>query len=101
MSKDIRVEIYGQDYSLRTDLDPAYIESLAATVGERMRALAHQTETVDTRRLAVLAALNLADEIHQLQQKPAGEASRWPADFAGRLTACHRLLDAALRDPGD
>ena len=101
MSKDIRVEIYGQAYSLRTDLDPAYIESLAETVDARMRALGHQTETVDTRRLAVLAVLNLADEIHQLQQKPASAESRLPPDFAGRLAACHRLLDTALSEPGD
>lgn len=105
MSKDIRVEIYGQVYSLRTDLDPAYIESLAETVDARMRALARQTESVDTRRLAVLAALNLADENHQLQQGRASEEAReensLPADFASRLAACHQLLDAALPEAGD
>lgn len=95
MTQDVRVEIYGQTYSLRTDLDPDYIERLAAVVDARMNALSHQTGTVDTRRLAVLSALNLADEIAQLQ-KSLESAPALPDDAAQRLDRCIRVLDTAL-----
>lgn len=96
MTQDIRVEIYGQVYSLRTELDPAYLEELARLVDARMRALAGQTETVDTRRLAVLAALTLADELRQLQQQANQQGGALPTELANRLEACSRLLEAAL-----
>lgn len=96
MTQDIRVEIYGQVYSLRTDLDPTYIEELARLLDARMRALAGQTESLDTRRLAVLAALTLADELKQLQQQAGQRGTAVPAELAHRLEACSRLLEAAL-----
>lgn len=96
MKKEIRLEIYGQTYSVAGELDPAYLEQLARTVDAKMRALARQTDTLDTRRLAVLAALNLADELLQLKEKPAPEPDSVPHQFAARLQACHRLLESAL-----
>lgn len=97
MTQDIRVEIYGQVYSLRTSLEPAYLEELARLVDARMRALASQTDTVDTRRLAVLAALTLADELRQAQEvaEPTPTA---PDEALHRLEALSELLQAALRE---
>lgn len=96
MSQDIRVEIYGQVYTLRTDLDPGYIQELARLVDARMRALAEQSDTVDTRRLAVLAAVTLGDELKQLQQKAEQAGGALPAELTSRIEACSRLLEAAL-----
>lgn len=96
MTQDIRVEIFGQVYSIRTSLDPDYIEQLARTVDARMSALARQTETVDTRRLAVLAALNLADELQQQQNQVPHQRSALPPEFISRLEECNRLLDSVL-----
>ena len=62
----IRVEIYDQSYNLRGS-DPEYIEGLAGFVDSKMRAVAQQTATIDSLRLAVLAALNIADEYHAAQ----------------------------------
>ena len=96
MTQDIRVEIYGQVYSLRTSLDPAYIEELARLVDARMRALASQTDAVDTRRLAVLAALTLADELRQAQQ--SSESAPAADDVLRRIEALSEVLEAALRE---
>ena len=64
----VRVEIFDQGYNLRgTDAD--YILKLAEYVDSKMRAVAEQTHTVDSSRLAVLAALNIADEYHLLKRK--------------------------------
>jgi cell division protein ZapA (FtsZ GTPase activity inhibitor) len=96
MSQDTRIEIYGHSYSIRTDLDPAYIQQLAEVVNARMNALSHQTGTVDTRRLAVLAALNLADELQELRKSLEAQRHALPADVARRLEECNRRLGAAL-----
>lgn len=96
MTQEIYVEIYGQSYRIHGDLDPAYVTQLARVVDTKMRALSRQTDTLDTRRLAVLAALNLADELHQLKEKLAAERGALPREFATRLEQCNRQLEAAL-----
>jgi cell division protein ZapA len=63
----VRVEIFDQAYNLRGS-DAEYILKLADYVDSKMRAVAEQTHTVDTARLAVLAALNIADEFHLLKR---------------------------------
>src|SRR5438067_13899802 len=67
----VRVEIFDQAYNLR-GTDPEYILRLAEYVDGKMRAVADQTHTVDSSRLAVLAALNIADEYHLLKSKQDG-----------------------------
>ncbi|MGD0292206.1 MAG: cell division protein ZapA, partial [Candidatus Binataceae bacterium] len=64
-SGSVRVEIFDQVYNLRGS-DADYILKLAEYVDGKMRAVSEQTATVDSVRLAVLAALNIADEYHLL-----------------------------------
>jgi cell division protein ZapA len=63
----VRVEIFDQVYNLRGS-DADYILKLADYVDSKMRAVSEQTSTVDSVRLAVLAALNIADEYHLLKR---------------------------------
>jgi len=58
----VTVEIYDQTYHL-SGYDARHIRELAARVDSKMRAVAAQGRTVDSLRVAVLAALNLADEL--------------------------------------
>lgn len=82
----IRVEIYDQVYYLRGS-DPEYITKLAEFVDTKMRAVGEQTATVDSLRLAVLAALNIADEYHMLKRQidQAGNLSERAHNLAGAL----------------
>ena len=64
----VRVEIYDQTYQLRGS-DPEYINQLADFVDTKMRLIAQQASTVDSLRVAVLAALNIADEYLMLKRK--------------------------------
>jgi cell division protein ZapA len=57
------VEIHGQRYPIRSTLEPEYVARLASYVDEKIRAAAETTPTGDSLRLAVLAALNIADEL--------------------------------------
>jgi len=83
----IKVEIYDQVYNLR-GVDSEYITRLAEFVDSKMRNVAEQTSTVDSLRLAVLAAINIADEYHILKKKYdllAGEYNRRAGALAGAL----------------
>lgn len=88
----IPVEIHGQRYPIRSTLDQEYVARLAQYVDEKMRAASDSTPTGDALRLAVLAALNIADELFRCRdanQHRDGEL----AQRAGEL---ERLVDRAL-----
>jgi cell division protein ZapA len=68
MGAAVKVEIFGQTYSIQGDLDQAYVQKLAKYVDEKMNAIADVTRTVDTQKVAVLAALAIADELHGMQR---------------------------------
>jgi cell division protein ZapA len=69
MSGPVKVEIFGQTYSIQGDLDQVYVQKLAKYVDEKMNAIADVTRTVDTQKVAVLAALAIADELHGMQRE--------------------------------
>ncbi len=88
----VSVEIRGQRYPIRSTLDANYVNSLASYVDERMRAASESTPSGDSLRLAVLAALNIADELFRCQD--AQQEGR--GALAARTEALERLVDAAL-----
>ena len=69
MSNRVKVEIYGQSYTLSGDLDEDYVQRLARYVDEKMNAVSEATQTVDSVRVAVLAAMAIADELHTRQHR--------------------------------
>lgn len=89
----VRVEIFDQAYNLR-GTDPQYIMKLAEYVDGKMRAVAEATSTVDTMRLAVLAALNIADEYHIAKRQLEGGST----DYAKRATRLSHMLDEVLEE---
>jgi len=89
----VRVEIFDQVYNLRGS-DADYILGLAEYVDGKMRAVSQQTATVDSVRLAVLAALNIADEYHLLKRRLEA-ASPEARQRASKLASA---LDEVLQD---
>ena len=88
----IPIEIHGQRYPIRTALSPDYVSRLAQYVDEKMRAAADSTPTGDSMRLAVLAALNIADELFRCRDTTLERDGR----LAERAEELERLLDRAL-----
>ena len=88
----IPVEIHGQRYPIRTSLDQDYVARLAAYVDEKIRAAAESTPTGDSLRLAVLAALNIADELFRTRDALRARDGRW----VERAEELERLLDRVL-----
>jgi len=63
------VEIFGQDYKIKGVGDPDYINKIAGYVDRKMREIAHSSGIMSQSRIAILAALNIADELHQEKEK--------------------------------
>jgi cell division protein ZapA len=89
----VRVEIFDQAYNLRGS-DAEYILSLAEYVDSKMRAVAEATGTIDTGRLAVLAALNVADELHLARRGQVIGST----DYRKRALELASALDEVLGD---
>ena len=88
----IPVEIHGQRYPIRTTLDADYVARLALYVEEKMRVASDSTPTGDSVRLAVLAALNIADELFRANDATGARDGQ----LAERAEALERLLDSVL-----
>jgi cell division protein ZapA len=88
----IPVEIHGQRYPIRSALDPVYVARLASYLDEKMRAASDSTPTGDTLRLAIIAALNIADELFRCRDSTSARDGEL-AERAGQL---ERLLDRVL-----
>ena len=73
MSRDldqgIEVEICKQIYRIRSDKDPEYIKQLAEYVDQKMNEVLDRTLTVDSLKVAVLTALNIADEYYSTREE--------------------------------
>lgn len=89
----IRVEIYNQTYSIRSDGDSEYLMQLADFVDSRMREISSGTLTVDSLKVAILAALHIADELHRLKQTHEQADSQ----LATRSAECAEMLDRLLK----
>lgn len=90
----IRIEIYNQTYSIRSiDGDSEYIMRLAEYVDGKMREISSKTLTVDSLKVAILAALQVADEFHRLKNlhEKADE------ELASRSAECAEMLDRLLK----
>lgn len=93
MAERMKIQIYGQTYYMAGDLDTAYVEDLARYVDEKMKTVAEETHTVDSMRVAVLAALSIADELHTLrrQQQDMRGALR------DRAERCLNVVERAIK----
>ncbi len=88
----VHIDIHGQHYSLKSELDPQYVSELAAFVDEKMRAAAMELTSADPLRVAVIAALNIADELSRTREHGAGVEGR----LIARTAEIERIVDAVL-----
>ena len=88
----VTVEINGQRYPIRSHLDAAYIAELAAYVDQKMTLAQRECPQGDSLRIAVLAALNIADESFRARDEDASRRR----DVSTRTEELERMLDLAL-----
>jgi cell division protein ZapA len=85
----VRVKIYDREYAFRTAGDPERLQALCASLDRRMREIANSTGAVDTLKVAVLAALSLADDAQRTRE----EMKRFDESIGRRSLACVSLLE--------
>ena len=88
----VPVQIAGQRYPIRSSLDPEYVARLATYVDEKMRAAADTSPSGDSMRLAVIAALNVADELFRCRDASRARSG----ELAERAQELERLVDRVL-----
>jgi len=67
--RSVEVQILGQNYSIKVDEDEAYVKSLARYVDEKLREIYNTTPTVSQLKAAIMASLNIADELFKLRME--------------------------------
>ncbi|MGE5834345.1 MAG: cell division protein ZapA [Acidobacteriota bacterium] len=94
-SRVVNVEIHGQRYAVRSELEPQYVGELASYVDEKMRQAARELASADPLRVAVVAALNIADDLYNARAESSGTEGR----LLARAADIERLVDAVLAEP--
>ena len=88
----VQIEVHGQKYPIRTELDPRYVAELAEFVESRMALAAKASPSSDAVGLAILTALNIADEYFRSRTHQTSNSST----LAERTAALERMVDQAL-----
>ena len=88
----VTVEIAGHRYPIRSDLDERYIAELAAYVDQKMRAAVNSAPESDMLGLAILTALNIADDVFRARQ----HQSTASGELNERAIRLERLVDDVL-----
>lgn len=87
-----KVEIFGQEYKIKGVGNPQYIHKIAGYVDKKMREIAHSSGIMSQSRIAILAALNIADELYQER----AERDNIQAELEGKAARLGELLDTEI-----
>ena len=88
----MKIQIFDQTYNVNADGNEEYLTELAAYVDKKMRAVSESTQMVDSVKVAVLAALNIADETFTLRQR----AQKLEGPIRQRMEKCVSMVEKAL-----
>jgi cell division protein ZapA len=88
-----RVEIYDQFYQIKGGIEADYVKQLATYVDGKMREIAQGSKTVDSLKVAILAALNIVDELFQERER----SRKLDSLVYDKSVECSRQLDQLLK----
>ena len=94
-AEHVTVRIYGEAYPLKTEEPPDYVAEVARYVDTRMREVAASGKIIATNKIAVLAALHIADELFRLRR------DNDPAEIEQRIARLAEELGRALQTPAE
>lgn len=93
MKRKVDVNLLGQQFSVRTERDDAWVHGLASFVGRRFEELRRQARNANAQQLAMLLALNLADELFQQRERSDALASELKTTAADTLERVRRAIE--------
>lgn len=94
--RTVSVKLFGHEYRIRSDADPDAVRRAAAMVDETVARIRSRTGTVDSLEVALLTALNLANQLVSLRD---GRGAGPSGIDSGRLAELVTLLETAVGDP--
>ena len=86
------VKIFGRDYPIASDQNPEYIKRLAEFVDKKMNEMAQEGDSLSTSRIAVLACLNIADEL----MRTKNEKDKFIRLIDGRITKVAKMVEEKI-----
>lgn len=89
---NVKIDIYDQSYNVSTNQNEEYLRELAAYVDGKMREVAEATRIVDSFKVSVLAALNIADELFSARARQ----HETDGPLRERVQKCVSLVEEAL-----
>ncbi|MGB9234690.1 MAG: cell division protein ZapA [Terriglobales bacterium] len=89
----MKIDIYDQSYNVNADQKAEYVTELAAYVDLKMREVAEAARTVDSLKVAVLAALNIADELFTMRERQ----QQVEGPLRTRVEKCVAIVETALQ----
>jgi len=90
--KVVQIEVHGQKYPIRTELDARYVQDLAQFVETRMALAARSSPSSDAVGLAILTALNITDEYFRTRSALTNNSG----NLTARAEALEKMVDQAL-----
>ena len=90
----VQVQIFGHSYTIRGEADQEYILGVASYVDGKMREITEKLPVASLSKVAILASLNIADELFKERARNQSHDHQW-TDQAARISA---LLDEVLQD---
>jgi cell division protein ZapA len=91
---EVRVQIFGTSYTIRGEADQAYVQRVASYVDAKMREINEKLPVASVAKVAVLASLNLADELFR-EREERRRLSELVTQRADRLSGA---LESVLQD---
>jgi len=92
----VKVEITGIEYSLKSDKDAEYVQALARYVEEKIEKFSENTSVKSQTKIAVLVALNIADEFFRLKKQHKSLQSRLES-VESKSSELNELIDSQLK----
>jgi cell division protein ZapA len=92
--QQVQVQIFGHNYTIRGDADQTYILDVAAYVDRKMREITEKLPVASLSKVAILASLNIADELFKERAKHEGQT----AQLEQRAARLNAVLDDLLQD---
>ena len=95
----VQVQIFGHTYTIRSEAEQAYILDVASYVDRKMREITEKLPVASLSKVAILASLNIADELFK-ERASQRDRQRWSQSQAARLSALRAVLDGVLEESG-
>lgn len=96
-NESVRVNICGDEYSIKTDIDIKTTKKIAEFVNEKMMELKRNSPIRDSLKIAVLSALNIAGELHEYREK-CEEAQKKLSDLQHKATDLNQKIESVVTE---